>query len=83
MEKDPPRSRFRAPDLIVFVLALVVLWLLLLPPFRLEEEALEDPRELVEQTEADATLVSLGLCIVEVIGAAVEPEGRSGFCAWG
>mgnify|MGYP006888801622 CR=1 FL=1 len=56
-----------------------VLLLLLLPPFHLEEEALEDPRELAEQTEADATLVTLVLCNVEVIGAAGEPEGRSGF----
>ena len=74
--------------------ALVVLLLLLglLPPFRLDEEALEEPREFAEQTDATpegarlvvVLTVTFGLCIGEVNGVVGDAEARigpSGFCA--
>lgn len=74
-----PLDRFRDPG---FPLEPIVLLLLLPPLFRLEDEALEEPREFAEHTDSTpecatltAAVAAFGLCIV---GAAGEAEGTKG-----
>jgi hypothetical protein len=74
-------------DFVVFVPRLVELptlaMLLLLLPFhlRLEDEALDEPRELAEQTEAtpdDATAIALVALVTEGRGPAGDADSKMG-----
>lgn len=69
--------RFREPAFAPLLPALppLILLLLLTPLFRLEAEALEEPRELAEQTEATADGATL---TDDAIGGAGEAEGTMG-----